>query len=124
MSAESIINHHGDLEGWSDTIKLQAALDYIDNQNDDAGFEAFIEGFKSEIDDLKAPYDLTPNQKMFCRDAEDQGLYVDFEYSGRGMYGKKCPCVRVNTLDGEDFNTQAKTSQDSMGLGIVVYAPR
>lgn len=69
----------------------------------------------------EAGYELTDNQVRFCMDAEDEGLDVDFTYSGRGMYGKLCPSVDMERGD-DPFNTTAKTKQDSMGLGYVVYA--
>lgn len=65
-------------------------------------------------------YDLSDNQKMFCIDAEAESLDIDFSYSGRGMMGKQCPCVRLDRE--ETFKTDARTMEDSMGLGYVVYA--
>jgi hypothetical protein len=64
---------------------------------------------------------LSENQKLFVKDAERQGFEVDFEYSGRGMYGMECPAVRCNA-PGE-FGTKAGISSDAMGKGIVIYAP-
>ena len=65
---------------------------------------------------------LSDNQKIFVDDAHEQGLKVDYDYSGRGMYGKTCPCVVVP--NSSSFNTKARVSQDSMGLDIVIYASR
>lgn len=67
-------------------------------------------------------YELSKNQIQFCRDAEDQDLDIDCSYSGRGMYGRKCPAVRIDHAG--QFGTRADVSTDSMGLGIVVYASR
>lgn len=65
-------------------------------------------------------YELSANQKKFVDDAETQGVEVDYTYSGRGMFGKCCPGVRLDDVGG--FGTKAHTSSDSMGLGFVVYA--
>ena len=63
--------------------------------------------------------DLSENQSKFVADAEEAGLEV-YSYSGRSMYGKKCPAV---TVDGPgSFGTKAKTCWDNMGLRYVVYA--
>ena len=68
-------------------------------------------------------YKLSDNQVKFCQDAEDEGRDIDFEYSGRGMFGKTCPAVRV-TEDEDEFKSKAKTQTDGMGTGVVVYAQR
>lgn len=68
----------------------------------------------------EAPYQLSDNQKRFVKDAEKEGKEVDFTYSGRFMYGEQCPSVRLDR--GERFNTRAKVTEDSLGLGTVVYA--
>lgn len=65
-------------------------------------------------------YELSENQAKFCNDAEDCGLEIDFFYSGRGMYGKYCPCVRCD--EPNEIATRAKVRTDSMGRGVVVYA--
>ena len=59
-------------------------------------------------------------QLKFIQDAEDEGLEVDYTYSGRGMYGDYCPAVRCDSHN--DLTTKAKTRIDSMGRGIVIYA--
>jgi hypothetical protein len=66
-------------------------------------------------------YELSDNQKLFVRDAENQGITVKYDYSGRCMYGRKCPSVVVGGPG--DFGTKAGTRSDSMGLDIVIYAP-
>lgn len=63
---------------------------------------------------------LSENQKAFVIDAIDQGLEVDYGYSGRSMYGEVCPAIRLN--DPDDFYTPTKTRQDHMGKGFVIYA--
>ena len=66
--------------------------------------------------------DLTENQKQFVKDAQGQGLEVDYTYSGRFMYGDTCPSVVVRSPS--EFNTSANTEWDNMGLNYVVYARR
>jgi hypothetical protein len=60
------------------------------------------------------------NQLIFIEDAENSCLEIDYGYSGRGMYGDVCPCVRCDSHN--DLKTTADTRIDSMGLGIVIYA--
>jgi hypothetical protein len=62
---------------------------------------------------------LSENQKKFVRAAKRAGLEV-FQYSGRGMFGRKCPAVSLDR--GERFATRATTRTDSLGMGTVVYA--
>jgi hypothetical protein len=70
-----------------------------------------------------ADYELSDNQKVFVEDAENAGLEVDHTYSGRFMYGKCCPAVRVDSP--HEFQTSAEGVRwDNMGLGFVVYVPR
>jgi hypothetical protein len=65
---------------------------------------------------------LTAAQKQFIKLAEEHGLAVDYEYSGRGMFGRTCPAVRLK--GGEFFPGRVLGMQsDSMGLGTVVYVP-
>lgn len=72
-----------------------------------------------EVDSPKTERDLTDNQRVFVEDAEAEGLEVDYDYSGRGMYGRTCPAVRLKQY--ESFETSADCSQDSMGMGTVMY---
>jgi hypothetical protein len=60
------------------------------------------------------------NQKLFILDMLSQGVDVDPTYSGRGMYGRVCPSVRMD-YEGE-YPTSANVVVDSMGRGVVVYA--
>lgn len=64
--------------------------------------------------------ELSNNQKQFVRDAEEQGHDVNYDYSGRHMYGKTCPSV---VCAAGKFNTRAAYRVDSMGLDVVYYAP-
>jgi hypothetical protein len=84
---------------------------------------------KGEISDTEADkkhweneagYKLSPNQIQFCKDAEECGHDISFDYSGRGMFGDTCPSVTIEDIG--DITTTAKFKQDSMGLDIVVYA--
>ncbi len=63
------------------------------------------------------PYELTDRQRAFVKKAEAEGFEVDYTYSGRGMYGRRCPAVRC---DAGEFGFRG-ASQDQMGLGVVVY---
>ena len=81
---------------------------------------AILSGGKPNKD--AAPYVLSNNQKKFVKDAERQGLKVDFAYSGRGMFGRQCPSVFVERVG--TFATKAHTYSDNLGKGFVVYAPR
>ena len=66
-------------------------------------------------------YIYSQNQLTFIEDAENTTCYeIDYGYSGRGMYGDVCPCIRCESHN--DLTTTAKTQIDSMGLGIVIYA--
>ena len=60
------------------------------------------------------------NQLIFIEDAENSCLEIDYGYSGRGMYGDVCPCVRCESH--YDLKTTADTRMDAMGLGVVIYA--
>lgn len=62
---------------------------------------------------------LSENQAKFVRAAKRAGLDV-FQYSGRGMFGRKCPAVSLDR--GQTFRPRAATKTDSLGLGTVVYA--
>ena len=88
-----------------------------------------IEEYEKDFPKLKEEnisiYDLpeliySENQLRFINDAEETSFEIDYTYSGRGMYGDFCPCIRCDSHN--DINTKAKTKIDSMGLGIVIYA--
>ncbi len=81
-------------------------LEEMDSNHSDA--EELIE---------KAPYALTENQKMFVQTAIAQEFEINWSYSGRGMFGKKCPAVV-----GQSFSSLSKFCQDNMGKDIVFYA--
>lgn len=70
---------------------------------------------------MSAPYELTENQELFIEDAENQGFDVEYTYSGRFMYGKQCPAVRIDYIG--EFGTEARVASDNMGLGYIVYCP-
>jgi hypothetical protein len=63
---------------------------------------------------------LSKNQVKFVVAARRAGHQVVFNYSGRGMFGERCPAVYLD--GGESFSPRASTRTDSMGLGTVVYA--
>lgn len=65
---------------------------------------------------------LNPRQKAFVKKCEKEGLEIDMSYSGRGMFGRRCPAVRLDSL--AEFPGNPHTySTDQMGLGVVVYCP-
>lgn len=66
------------------------------------------------------PDGLSDNQKLFVIEADLAEHEVDYDYSGRGMMGETCPCVRLEQFDS--FTSSANTSGDQLGLGSVVYA--
>lgn len=60
-------------------------------------------------------------QLKFIRAVKKAGLKLYLDYSGRGMFGDKCPAVNVDDLSefpGNPHNYKI----DNMGLGYVVYA--
>ena len=62
---------------------------------------------------------MNENQKEFVKKCENAGLEV-YQYSGRGMYGKRCPAVNVDYLSDFPGNPHDYWT-DSMGMGYVVY---
>lgn len=60
------------------------------------------------------------NQLKFICDAKNDGLDIDYCYSGRFMFGDYCPAVRCDS--NNDLTTRSKTKIDSMGTMIVIYA--
>lgn len=69
-----------------------------------------------------AEYTLTGNQHRFVVEAEEQGLEVDYTYSGRGMFGRCCPSVRISDDELTSVGFSADVCRDNMGLGWVIYA--
>jgi len=76
----------------------------------------------SDFGEAECGYKLSKNQKIFVRDAQECGLEVDYDYSGRAMNGRDCPAVRVDSPN--ELTTRANYSIDSMGVGLVLYARR
>jgi hypothetical protein len=72
----------------------------------------------------------TPRQRQFREDMEAEGIEVR-TYSGRGMYGKRTygvTCYRDGGYSGNEPSeqdvyraTKLKLTQDSMGLGTILY---
>lgn len=79
------------------------------------------------------------------RDILDKIGYEVFDYSGRYMYGDKCPAIKsednvakllsniINSVLDEEFDDDEKdilremfdnVRTDSLGLGIVIYFPK
>lgn len=74
------------------------------------------------MSDRKPTYELTPAQKRFVAKAKREGLgdKIRYDYSGRFMYGRKCPAVYLDRYD--DFSYRG-AKWDQLGLGSVVYLP-
>ena len=70
---------------------------------------------------MESPDELTETQTQFTIDEKESGLEVEYRYSGRGMYGAKCPSVSVD--HPSDLYTRVKYTMDSLGLGYVLYVP-
>lgn len=83
--------------------------------------EAMTRLYRESISFTAYEYELSSNQKRFVEDAREEGFDVDFEYSGRGMFGEWCPAINVRNLT--DFNSRARVKTDQMGKGYVIYAP-
>ena len=73
--------------------------------------------------DNKPDYELTDRQKKFVSAVKRAGLgdSLYYTYSGRCMYGRKCPAVNVDYL--VEFPSYKKYNTDNMGLGAVIYCP-
>jgi hypothetical protein len=103
-------------------VDLRGGNDFLDNNiegGDCSGEVIDTEEEKKRFVE-EAGYDLSDNQVKFCKDAEDSGVELEYDYSGRGMYGKTCPSVTVD--DENDFKTEARIKTDNMGLQIIMYA--
>jgi len=68
----------------------------------------------------EAGYPLSKNQVQFIKDVKASEYDIRYNYSGRYMYGRSCPSVNLDR--GEHLETRAKTNEDSMGKGYVIYA--
>ena len=88
-------------------------------------------------------FDIADALKNFCAEHDGQMNFYP-GYSGRGMYGKKCPAIVVND-DAQPFDIALAlagflgeteevdpytiheflggSQMDSMGLGYVIYFP-
>lgn len=93
---------------------IEEAVDAILNEEDD---EEDVEDRREEFE-AEAGYPLSDNQLRFCVDCEEQGLELNYTYSGRAMYGEQCPSV-VGTQGPE---TKADYLTDNMGREFVYYA--
>jgi hypothetical protein len=71
------------------------------------------------IEDVK---DLaySDNQLKFIEQVKSQGFQVEYDYSGRFMFGDVCPAVRVDDI--ADIRITASYSTDNMGMGYIIYA--
>lgn len=64
-------------------------------------------------------YELSDSQKKFVRKAKREGFEIRYDYSGRGMFGKRCPAV---VCKNGAFGYKG-CSADNMGLDMVYYMP-
>lgn len=67
----------------------------------------------------KPDYELSDSQKKFVKAAKSAGLKVRYDYSGRFMYGRKCPAV---VCGSGQFGFKG-CRVDNMGLDMVYYMP-
>jgi hypothetical protein len=67
---------------------------------------------------LEIGYELSASQKRFVAKAKREGYKVSYDYSGRGMYGRKCPSISVRR--SAEFGMKGASS-DQLGLGYVIY---
>ena len=58
MYPETVMDDVGAQQGWDDASKLHIALEYIQNQNDDAAFEEFVR--QQAADELRELGDIPP----------------------------------------------------------------
>lgn len=94
------------------------------DDNDFCGgpFPSLVEAQRAIIKhfDNTPPYELTDAQKRFVRKARREGLRIDYGYSGRGMFGAKCPAVTVDYIGSFSFKG---ARSDNMGRSFVIYMP-
>ena len=60
------------------------------------------------------------NAKLLIKKIEALGL-EPYSYSGRGMYGDRYVAVDVDYIGEADGLPLQGASQDSMGMGMVIY---
>ncbi len=80
-----------------------------------------IQDFIREMHTTTMEKDWKPsaNQMKFINKANEEG-YVIRTYSGRGMFGRSCPGIVVDSPT--DFSIgKGKTQLDNMGLSYIVY---
>lgn len=68
------------------------------------------------------PYELSKTQAAFVRKAEKEGFEIEYGYSGRFMYGRKCPAVYLGHDEVGAFGFRG-AKKDNLGLGEVIYMP-
>lgn len=82
--------------------------------------EAKMHRVKFDEPNSKDHENLSDNQRQFVEDAMAQGFEVNYDYSGRGMFGRRCPAISLDRYT--EFDTSADFSRDSLGMGKVYYA--
>lgn len=80
-----------------------------------------LRGLRGAVD-LKNFPDLNEKQIQFVCDVIAAGKTDKLRtYSGRGMFGRHCPGVVVT--HPSEVPTKARYSQDSLGMGTILYMP-
>jgi len=114
---KSLKMNNGDYQMFETKEELKKAITETINYFEEDFPKLKENGIK--IDDLPE-HIYSENQLQFIEDAEQTDFEIDYEYSGRGMFGNVCPCIRCDSHN--DLKTKANTVIDSMGKGIVIYA--
>ncbi len=104
-----------------DKWQLEEYMDYVyENCGCDDEDPYYMQLMKLHEDNFNVPdYELSDNQKKFVKKAKKEGFTLRYDYSGRGMFGKKCPAVVAPS--GEFSYKGCKV--DNMGLEMVYYVP-
>ena len=65
---------------------------------------------------------LTNDQQLFVREAQEAGLTIDHAFSSRFTKDTACPSVKVASL--QSFHTNARGAQwDKLDKEYVIYCP-
>jgi len=106
-----------------DKWQLEEYMDYVyENCGCDDEDPYYNELVKLHMKNFNKPdYELSANQKKFVAKVKKEGLEKElrFDYSGRGMFGRKCPAV---VAPNGAFSFKG-CSVDNMGLDMVYYVP-
>lgn len=102
--------------------QLEEYMDYVYEacgcDENDPHYKALFKLHQSNFD--LPDYELTEKQKKFVRKAKREGFAICYNYSGRFMFGEKCPAV---VAPNGAFSYKG-CRVDNMGLDMVYYLPR